>query len=140
MVLSSLDYFQLPLPSVGYCALRNVRLFFFLLSCVAGTVAVLVFIVVQGAGHLQLSDGWMLAAVVTGAVGYTEGGRLTRNLGGGPVICWALLLAAPVLILPVGWDVIHHGIHGDFQAWFGLGYVSIFSMFIGFLLGIADWR
>lgn len=104
----------------------------FWLSCVAGTVTVLLFVIMQGAGHLQPADGWMLAAVAAGAVGYTEGGRLARDLGGWRVICWALVLAAPVLIVPVGWDLLHHGIHADLRAWFGMGYVSVFSMFLGF--------
>ena len=104
----------------------------FWLSCVAGTLAVLLFVIVQGGGHLQAGDVWMLAAVVTGAMGYTEGGRLARDLGGWRVICWALVLAAPVLVFPVGWDLIHHGVQGGVRAWFGLGYVSVFSMFLGF--------
>ena len=104
----------------------------FWLSCVAGTVAVLLFVMAQGAGHLQPGDGWMLAAVATGAIGYTEGGWLARNLGGWRVICWALVFAAPVLVFPVGWDLFHHGIQGNPRAWFGLGYVSVFSMFLGF--------
>jgi drug/metabolite transporter (DMT)-like permease len=104
----------------------------FWLSCVAGTVAVILFVVVQGAGHLQPGDGWMLAAVAAGAMGYTEGGRLARDLGGWRVICWALVLAAPVLVFPVGWELIHHGIQGDPSAWLGLGYVSVFSMLLGF--------
>lgn len=104
----------------------------FWLSCGAGTAAVLLFVIVQGAGHLQVGDGWMLAAVAAGALGYTEGGRLARDLGGWRVICWALVLAAPVLVFPVGWELIHHGIQGDPSAWLGLGYVSVFSMFLGF--------
>jgi drug/metabolite transporter (DMT)-like permease len=104
----------------------------FWLSCVAGTVAVLLFVIMQGSGHLQTEDGWMLAAVAAGAMGYTEGGRLARDLGGWRVICWALVLAAPVLVFPVGWELIHHGIQGDPSAWLGLGYVSVFSMLLGF--------
>jgi drug/metabolite transporter (DMT)-like permease len=104
----------------------------FWLSCVAGTLAVLLFVMVQGAGHLQPGDGWMLAAVAAGAIGYTEGGRLSRELGGWRVICWALVLSAPVLVFPVGWDIIHHGLQGGLPAWLGLGYVSVFSMLLGF--------
>lgn len=106
--------------------------FLFWLSCVAGTGAVLLFVIVQGAGHLQPGDIWMLAAVVAGAMGYTEGGRLARELGGWRVICWALVFAAPVLVFPVGWSLIQHGVQGDPRAWFGLAYVSVFSMFLGF--------
>ncbi len=104
----------------------------FWLSSAAGTIAVLLFVIAQGGGHLQPGDGWMLAAVASGAVGYTEGGRLSREMGGWRVICWALVISAPILIFPVGWDLLQHGLHGGPLAWFGLGYVSIFSMFLGF--------
>jgi drug/metabolite transporter (DMT)-like permease len=104
----------------------------FWLSCVAGVLAVLLFAIVQGGGHLQAGDGWMLAAVCTGAVGYTEGGRLARELGGWRVICWALLLAAPILVFPVGWSLAQHGIQSSPLSWVGFAYVSVFSMFLGF--------
>ncbi len=105
----------------------------FWLSCLAGMLAVLLFAIIQGGGHLQASDGWMLAAVGTGALGYTEGGRLAREMGGWRVICWALVFAAPFLILPVGWALFQRGIQPAAPAaWLGLGYVAIFSMFLGF--------
>lgn len=104
----------------------------FWISCVAGVLAVLLFAFVQGGGHLQAGDGWMLAAVGTGAIGYTEGGRLAREMGGWRVICWALLLAAPFLLIPVIWSLTLHGIQSNPLSWLGLGYVSFFSMFLGF--------
>ncbi|HEX7735028.1 MAG TPA: DMT family transporter, partial [Ktedonobacteraceae bacterium] len=88
-------------------------------------------------GHLQAGDGWMLAAVVTGAVGYTEGGRLARELGGWRVICWALLLAAPFLLLPVAWSLVQHGIQSSLLAWSGFAYVALVSMFLGFFAWYA---
>lgn len=105
----------------------------FWLSALAGMLAVLLFAIVQGGGHMQPGDGWMLAAVAIGAVGYTEGGRLSREMGGWRVICWALVFAAPLLVLPVGWSLYQHGIqHSTLLSWLGLAYVSIFSMFLGF--------
>lgn len=109
----------------------------FWLSCIAGVLAVLFFTVVQGGGHLQAGDGWMLAAVGTGAVGYTEGGRLARELGGWRVICWALLLASPVLLLPVSWNLVQHGIQSSLLAWVGFAYVAVVSMFLGFFAWYA---
>ncbi|MFT4040803.1 MAG: EamA family transporter, partial [Thermomicrobiales bacterium] len=67
----------------------------FWLAVVAGVVAVLIFAVVQGAGQPQFADLLLLAAVAAAAVGYAEGGRLARDLGGWRVICWALLISAP---------------------------------------------
>lgn len=114
---------------------RPRMLFWF--SCIAGMLAVLLFAIVQGGGHVQIGDVWMLAAVGAGAVGYTEGGRLARELGGWRVICWALLLAAPVLLLPVGWNLVQDGIHSNLLAWIGFAYVALVSMFLGFFAWYA---
>jgi drug/metabolite transporter (DMT)-like permease len=65
-------------------------------------------------------------------MGYAEGGRLAQTMGGQQVISWALVLAMPVLLpitLWLGWE---HGITASVRAWIGFGYVSLFSMFIGF--------
>lgn len=104
----------------------------FWISCAAGTVAVLLFALVQGGGHFQAGDWWMAGAVALGAVGYAEGGRLARELGGWRVICWALIIASPFTALPIAWDVAQHGLHGTLAAWLGMGYISVFSMFLGF--------
>ena len=105
----------------------------FWLACAVGVVAVLVFAVSQGAGQIQPADGLLLAAVVLGALGYAEGGRLARELGGWRVICWALLIAAPVLVAPVVVAIAFsdRGPVGP-DAWLGFAYVSVVSMFLGF--------
>jgi drug/metabolite transporter (DMT)-like permease len=105
----------------------------FWISCVAGTLAVLLFVLVQGGGHFTGADWWMIAAVGAGSVGYAEGGRLARTLGGWRVICWALVLALPFTLLPTAWIVAHQGLRGNPVEWGGLAYVSIFSMFLGFI-------
>ncbi|MDQ3466978.1 MAG: DMT family transporter [Chloroflexota bacterium] len=106
--------------------------FAFWLACLGGVVAVLIFAAVQGAGRPQPADGWLLAAVILGALGYAEGGRLARDLGGWRVICWALILAAPIVAVPVGLEIADRGLHGGSGAWLGLAYVSVISMFVGF--------
>jgi len=97
-----------------------------------GVAAVLVFAAVQGAGRPQAGDLLLLAAVALGGLGYAEGGRLARELGGWRVICWALLLAAPVLIVPVALALPRHGVVIPASAWLGFAYVSCVSMFLGF--------
>ena len=104
----------------------------FWLSCVIGAGLVMLFAFIQGAGHLRAGDWWMLAAVITGSVGYTEGGRLAREIGGWRVICWALIFTLPVLIVPVTLLFVQRGLPTDPVAWAGFGYVSVFSMFLGF--------
>jgi drug/metabolite transporter (DMT)-like permease len=106
----------------------------FWFAVVAGVMAVLVFAVVQGAGQPQFADLLLLCAVGAAAVGYAEGGRLARDLGGWRVISWALLISAPVLIIPVALAIVQQqGLHASPRAWLGFAYVSVVSMFLGFL-------
>lgn len=104
----------------------------FWVAAAAGLVAVLVFAVSQGAGRPATGDLLILAAVALGAVGYAEGGALAREIGGWRVICWALVLAAPLLVPVVAWQVARTGLHAGVDAWLGFAYVSVFSMFLGF--------
>lgn len=111
-------------------------------ACGFGVAAVLVFAAAQGGGAVRLSDLWLLAAVGLGALGYSEGGALARELGGWQVISWALLLALPVLapVAAIGLAV-HPPQAVSTGAWFGLAYVSVISMFAGFYAwyrGLAD--
>src|SRR5690349_4443019 len=72
-------------------------------SAMAGSAIVVAYALQQGGGSLQTGDALMLVAVGIGALGYAEGARLAKQIGGWQVICWALVLSAPFLVLPVGW-------------------------------------
>jgi len=99
----------------------------------AGIGAALVagFALSQGAQSSVKGDLLMIAAVVVCGLGYAEGGRVSRRLGGWQAVCWALLLCLPIMIpvtvatRPVDLASV------SAQAWTGLGYVSLFSMLIG---------
>ncbi len=103
----------------------------FWLAAAAGLVAVLAFAATQGVDGLAGADLLVLAAVALGGLGYAEGGALSRRYGGWQVICWALLLTAPVLVVPVALSA-RHGVHADAEAWLGFAYVAVISMFLGF--------
>ncbi|MEO7001982.1 MAG: DMT family transporter [Ktedonobacterales bacterium] len=104
----------------------------FWVGCAGGALAVLVFAILQGAGRPQPMDALLLAAVALGGMGYAEGGRLARDLGGWRVVCWALLLAAPLLVAPVALAALFGTLTPTPAAWLGLIYVAVFSMFLGF--------
>jgi drug/metabolite transporter (DMT)-like permease len=78
-------------------------------------------------------DALMLAAILVCGLGYAEGAKLARVLGGWQVICWALVLALPVT-LPLA-AFTRPAIYADISApaWWALAYVSLFSMLIGFV-------
>ncbi len=104
----------------------------FWIAAVVGSVLVAAFALEEGGGSLQWGDLAMLAAVVAAAMGYAEGGRLSETMGGQQVISWALLLSMPLVLPVVVWLALEHGLHASVRAWVGFGYVSLFSMFIGF--------
>ncbi len=86
-------------------------------------------------GGPHAADLLLLAAVATGAVGYAEGGLLSRGLGSWQTICWALVLGLPVMTVlavtsaPDSWGT---WLAIDTDAWASFSYLSIVSMFLGF--------
>ena len=98
-----------------------------------GSLAVAGFALWQGDGASAAGDLLMLLAILVCGLGYAEGARLSRRLGGWQVICWALLLALPamaalaLLTLPGVWTGV------TAPAWLALAYVSVFSMLLGFV-------
>ncbi|MDQ0391240.1 DMT family transporter [Labrys monachus] len=86
----------------------------------------------NGSGNF-VGDALMAAAIVVCGLGYAEGARLSRELGGWQVICLALVLALPVMLpLTLVWRPA--GLAGiGWPSLAGLAYVSLFSMLIGFV-------
>ncbi len=109
----------------------------FWLASGAGLVAVLGFAVSQGAGAPQAADGLVLIAVALGALGYAEGGALSRELGGWQTICWALLLSMPLVAPLAAFVTLTRDVTGGTDAWLGFAYVSLVSMFLGFFAWYA---
>lgn len=105
----------------------------FWLFSLLGSLLVVAFALAQSHAVSLTGDLLMLAAVVVCGLGYAEGATLTRTLGGWQVICWALILSLPVM-LPAAW-LTQPATLVDIsaQAWSALGYVSLFSMLIGFI-------
>jgi len=105
----------------------------FWLFAILGSATVAGFALSNGGSASIAGDLLMVAAIVLCGLGYAEGAALSRRLGGWQVISWALLLAVPLMVpvailtLPSTWSGI------TAPAWIGLAYVSIFSMFVGFI-------
>lgn len=107
-------------------------------TCAAlGSALVLTYALIQGAGSISSGDLLMLAAIALGGLGYAEGGRLAREMGGWQVICWALVLAFPVLLGPVLYLAFQHQGPISAPTLWAFGYVTLFSQFIGFFAWYA---
>ena len=105
----------------------------FWLFAILGSATVAGFALSNDGTASLTGDLLMVAAIVLCGLGYAEGAALSRRLGGWQVISWALLLSLPLMV-PVAiltWPSTWSGISAP--AWIGLAYVSVFSMFVGFI-------
>lgn len=125
----------LPLATALFGVLRGgerPRPAFWIFS-VVGAATVAGFALSRSDGGSVVGDALMVGAILLCGLGYAEGAALSRRLGGWQVISWALLLALPVMAvvalstLPSDWSAV------GVPAWIGLGYVSVFSMLVGFI-------
>lgn len=105
----------------------------FWLFSVVGAASVAGFALRNSSSGSLAGDLLMIGAILLCGLGYAEGARLSRHLGGWQVISWALVGSLPVMALlalatwPQSWSDIGG------PAWIGLAYVSIFSMLVGFV-------
>jgi drug/metabolite transporter (DMT)-like permease len=98
-----------------------------------GAACVVGFAASRSSGGEAAGDALMAAAVLSAGVGYAEGAVLSRRLGGWQVICWALVLSLPISVSLAFW--LRPAVWPPLNApgWWGLAYVSLFSMWIGFV-------
>lgn len=125
----------LPLSTAVFGVLRGgerLRPAFWVFSLLGSAVVAGYALLGAGRGSLQ-GDLLMLAAVLVCGLGYAEGARLTRTLGGWQVISWALLVSLPLMLplLCLRWPAGLANVGAS--AWLGLAYVSVFSMLVGFM-------
>lgn len=104
----------------------------FWLASLTGTFTILLFMGVSGSGSLQIADLALIGAVISAAIGYVEGARLAKYLGSWQVICWALIIVAPVSIVPVSISIWQHGLHASPISWGAFAYGSLFPQFLCF--------
>lgn len=106
----------------------------FWISAAVGAVAALAFAAVQGGGlaGLRWPDLLLFAAVIVCAIGYAEGGVLSRDLGSWQTISWALVLASPLTIVLTGVAVAQQPPTGAPVEWAAFGYLAAVSAFLGF--------
>jgi drug/metabolite transporter (DMT)-like permease len=125
----------LPLATAIFGVLRGgerPRLGFWVFS-IAGAAMVAAYALSQGAAGNAWGDGLMVASILVCGLGYAEGARLSRDLGGWQVISYALILSLPVMLpLAIWWLPADLGAIG-WPALSALVYVSLFSMLIGFV-------
>jgi drug/metabolite transporter (DMT)-like permease len=100
---------------------------------VLGTVLVICYALYNGGGGVVREDVWLLLAIISAALGYSEGGKLSEHMSATAVISWVLILTLP-LNLALTWHAM------DFEwrqlssaAVYGFVYVGVISMYVGFM-------
>ncbi|MFF4008974.1 DMT family transporter [Streptomyces sp. NPDC001717] len=123
----------LPLTTAALSAVRTgarpSRTFW--IAAVAGALVVLGFTLGQSGGALSLGDGYLFAALLVCAAGYTEGGRLARLMPGWQVIGWALVLCLPLSLAGSALGLAYEPVHLTGQGLAGLIWAAAGSTFLG---------
>lgn len=106
----------------------------FWVMAAVGAVAALGFASIQGGGfgELHWADLLLFGAVVAAAVGYAEGGLLSRELGSWQTVSWALVLAAPLMLVLAVASAVTRPPTASATEWAAFAYLAVVSMYLGF--------
>lgn len=105
----------------------------FWVSCGLGAVAITAFTLSVGGGHITGADLLLVGALLSAAVAYTEGGRLSRETPGWRVISHALVVAAPLTVPITVTLALTTDMRPDAVSLAGFAYAGLVSMFLGFI-------
>jgi drug/metabolite transporter (DMT)-like permease len=105
----------------------------FWVACGLGGLSITAFTLTRGGGHFSGADLLLVLALLSAAVGYTEGGRLARETPGWQVVSYALVVAAPVTVPVTAVLLLTTDPHPTPVSLAGLAYAGLISMFLGFI-------
>ncbi len=106
---------------------------FWIMAAIGATVTVgFAALAGGGLGGLHGSDLLLFGAVLAAAIGYAEGGLLSRELGSWQTVSWALVLAAPFMLVLAVFAAVRHPATATPVEWAAFGYLAVVSMFLGF--------
>ena len=107
---------------------------------VAGAALVVLFAMRDGGMQLSPGDIWLFLAALSASLGYVVSGRLARKMPGWEVICWALIVTAPISVVGAFMtygDGFAHATHGQIAGFLYLGFGSMFLGFFAWNVGLA---
>ncbi|GHF82813.1 membrane protein [Streptomyces griseosporeus] len=106
----------------------------FWLAAFAGAAAVVAFTVQQSGGALTTADGYLFAALLVCAAGYTEGGRLAKVMPGWQVIGWALVFCLPLAVPAAAVALAYQPAQLTAHSVAGLLWLAAGSQFLGLVV------
>ena len=99
-----------------------------------GTILVISYTLLQSGGSLHKADLALFIAIISVSIGYAIGGKLSKELGGWQVICWALVISFPFIIVPT----INHAPDNLFDfpisVYLSFLYLALISQLFGFFV------
>lgn len=104
----------------------------FWLTSIIGSVLVIAYALLQGSGKLHVADIALLGAILSAAIGYAVGAKLSKQLGGWQVICWSLVFALPFILAPVIYYAPNSLLHFPVSAYAGFFYLALVSQLLAF--------
>ena len=112
----------------------------FWFTAVLGSLLVVTYAYFNGSGGLASEDWLLFFAVLSAAVGYSEGGKLSEEMSSVDVISWALVLTLPINLF-LAYQYLDFEISAvSTPALVSFIYVGVISMYVGFFFwykGIA---
>lgn len=112
----------------------------FWITAILGSLLVVTYAYFNGSGGLASEDWLLFFAVLSAAVGYSEGGKLSEEMSSVDVISWALVLTLPINLF-LAYQYLDFDISAvSIPALVSFIYVGVISMYVGFFFwyrGIA---
>ena len=109
-------------------------LYFWLFGAL-GSLIVICYALLQGFGDFQTGDFFLLGAILSAATGYAIGGKLSKEIGGWQVICWALVISFPFILVPAWMQSPEKSIDSiPANVIISFLYLALVSHFFGFFL------
>jgi len=108
--------------------------FTFWLVSLIGTALVVGYTLLQGNGSFHEADSALFIAVISVSIGYAVGGKLAKELGGWQVICWALVISFPFIIIPTINYAPENLFDFSLSTYLGFLYLTVISQLFGFFL------
>ncbi|GIT72014.1 MAG: hypothetical protein Ct9H300mP28_18280 [Pseudomonadota bacterium] len=72
-------------------------------------------------------------------MGYALGGKLSKELGGWQVICWALVISFPFIIFPAWMQDLKKFQQSPLNVLLSFLYLALVSQLFGFSFGTKVW-
>lgn len=110
-------------------------LYFWILSCIGVLLVIGYSLLNTSPEQFGLGDIMLFIASACAGLGYAQGGLLAKELPGWEVICWALLLSFPALLIFLVFNFNPENFSSlDYPQWLAILYLGLINSLFGFFI------